>query len=200
MTDLIKYAREFLGHINAHRWEQTDDGSIWLPRARALIHGEYEHAVNGEDWQSDTNLIVDEGLVYLLQAAVTNDVADVTAWYLAPYGTNYTPVAGLTAATFASTTGELAGAPEGYSEGVRQTWTPDAVDTGNTEVTNDATPATFTMVTASTIDINGAGMLSVSTKSATSGTLLSASKFSATRTFSNGDEFNLKYKIDADAA
>jgi hypothetical protein len=196
--DLFKHAREFLGYIRSHKWEHDDVGSIYLPVARASIHGEYTHAKNGEDWRTDSNLIVTEGLNYLLNAAVVNAVADVTAWYLAPYGTAIAPAATWTGANFHTNAGELATSPEGYDEATRVTWTPDAVDTGNTEVTNDATPAAFTMNTAGTIDVNGAGMLSASAKSAGTGTLLSATQFAATRTFNDADVFNLKYKIDVD--
>ena len=75
----------------------------------------------------------------------------------------------------------------------------DAVDTVNTEVVNDASPAMFTIVTASSLAVNGAGLVSVSTKGSTAGTLISAGKFTATRTLSNTDQFNLKYKVDLDA-
>jgi hypothetical protein len=193
-----KHAREFLGYIAAHKWEHNDEGNIVFPRAKACVHGEYSHAINGEDWRTDSNLVVTEGLNYLLEAAVTNDVADITAWYLAPYGTAVPPAAGWTGGNFHTSSGELGTAPEGYDEATRVAWTPDAVDTGNTEVTNDASPAAFTMNTAATVDVNGAGMLSASAKSAGTGTLLSATQFAATRTFNDGDIFNLKYKIDVD--
>lgn len=198
MNDLFKHAREFLGYLRNHRWEHTDDGNIYLAKAGVVVRGEYEHAVNGQDWRTDSNLITTEGLVYLLQAAVSNAVNDITAWYLAPYGTAIAPAAGWTGVNFHTNSGELGTAPEGYTEATRQAWTPDAVDSGTTDVVNDASPAVFTMNTATTISVNGCGMLSTSAKSAGTGTLLSASQFSAPRVFNDGDTFNLKYKINAD--
>lgn len=196
--DLFRHAREFLSYIRNHQWEHNEEGSIVLPRAKAFIHGEFTHAINGEDWQTDSNLIVTEGLNYILGACITNTVADITAWYLAPYGTAVAPLATWTGANFHTNAGELATSPEGYDEATRQAWTPDAIDTTNTEVDNDSSPAAFTMNTASTINVNGAGMLEASGKSAGTGVLLSASQFASTRTFNDGDVFNLKYKIDVD--
>lgn len=61
-----------------------------------------------------------------------------------------------------------------YSEGVRQTWTPGSV--ASQQVTNP-TPASFTI--SGTVSINGAFLISNSTKGGTTGTLFATGSFGA---------------------
>jgi hypothetical protein len=195
--DLVRHSREFRRNVANHKYEQTEQG-IYFPTAKALLRGTYAHKVNDEDWIEDHNLIPDEGLNYVLGVACTG-VTQITTWYMALYANAYTPTAALTAALFPATAGEITSGSEGYSEANRVTWVPDAIDTVNTEVINDGTPAAFTIVTASSLAVNGAALLSVNTKGSTAGTLLSAGRFAAQRNLSDTDSFNVKYKIDVDA-
>lgn len=195
--DLVRHSREFRRNVANHNYEQTDEG-VYFPSANALIRGTYAHQVNDEPWVEDHNLIPDEGLNYVLGAAITNGAA-IGTWYMALYSNAYTPTNALTAALFPATAGEITSATEGYDEANRVTWVPDAIDTVNTEVINDTTPAAFTIATASSLAVNGAALLSVNTKGSTSGTLLSAGRFAAQRNLSDTDTFNVKYKIDVDA-
>jgi hypothetical protein len=194
---LVKHSREFRRNVANHKYEVTPEG-IYMPEAHALIRGSYMHRVNDEPWVEDHNLIPDQGLNYFLGVAMVA-ATQITAWYMALYANAYTPTNTLTAATFPATAGEITSGSEGYSQANRVTWVGDAVDTVNSEVTNNATPAAFTIVTASTLVVNGAALLSVNTKGSTSGTLVSAGRFASARNLSNTDTFNIKYKIDADA-
>lgn len=196
--DMVKHIREFRRYVANYQYEQSDEG-IYFPKAKAMVRGTYSHQVNDGPWEDDHNLIPDEGLNYIIGAAVSNDSSPITTWYMALYAAAYTPTASLTAANFAATASEITSGSEGYTEANRVTWVADAIDTVNTEVTNDTTPAAFTIITASTLAVNGAALLSQSAKGSTLGTILSAGRFAATRNLSNGDTFNVKYKIDADA-
>lgn len=189
--DLIKHAREFKGYIDNHQYEVSDTG-ILFPRAGAMAVGEYIHDVNGQDERTDANLIPTEGLNHLLAVTLASGTQK-TIWYLALFSGAYTPVAGVTAATFTSATTEITSGTEGYSESVRQTWTPGSIATG--QVDNTAAKAAFTIATASSITIRGAGLLSSATKGGTLGELLSVSRFAADRIQYSGDVFNLGYRV-----
>lgn len=199
-SNLLRNIKEIARYVRNHQYEMGD-GGLYFPKARAGISGIYTHTVNGMDERSDRNLIPDEGLVQFLGEVLQNPSAPahVAAWYVMLHSGTGTPTAALTAANYDATLSEITSGSEGYSEATRVAWAPDATDIVNTEVTNLASPATFTIVTASSLIVNGAGMTSIATKGSTSGVLLSAGKFSTPRTLSNTDEFDLKYKVDFDA-
>lgn len=189
--DLIRHASEFRSALDNHKYEKTGSG-ILFPRAHVLIAGAYTHDVNGQDHQTDPNLIVDEGLMHMLGVTLAS-ATQITAWYVALYAANYTPLAALTAASFPATASEITSGSEGYTQSTRVAWTPGTVAAD--AVDNSASKATFTIITASTLAVNGAALVSASAKGATSGKLMSATKFSSTRSLSNGDTFNLAYAV-----
>lgn len=195
--DLIKHSREFRRNVINHKYERTEAG-ILFPSMNAHMQGIYSSSVNDEAWIDEHNIIPDEGLNHVLDVICANGT-QIATWYMALYANAYTPTAALTAALFPSTAGEITSASEGYSEANRITWVPDAVDTVNTEIINEATPASFTIVTASSLAVNGAALLSVNVKGSTSGVIISAGRFPAQRNLSDTDTFNVKYKIDVDA-
>lgn len=186
-----KHLKELLGFLKNGDYKETDSG--------LLIHGclqgrgKYVHTVNGEDERIDYNLIPAEGIAHILNV-VFGATAKVSTWYLAPYTNNYTPTAGVTAADFYTTAGELQGSPEGYTQANRVTWVEGVATAG--KIGNLASRAVFTIVTASTLPINGAGLLSTNTKYAAGGVLVSATKFASTRTLNNTDSFELGYEVE----
>jgi hypothetical protein len=196
---LKKHLREFQRYIRNHQYEKGE-GTIYFPAARATAAGVYTHWITGQesDIREDHNILPDEGLNHMLGVTLKG-VTPITSWYAMLHSGTGTPTAALTAANYDATLSEITSAAEGYSEATRVLWVGDAVDTVNTEVVNAAAPCTFTIASATSLGINGAGLVSVSTKGSTSGILISAGKFSATRTFVAADEFNLKYKVDLDA-
>jgi hypothetical protein len=200
---LKKHLREFQRYILNHQYEKGD-GNIYFPAARATASGIYTHWITGQesDIREDHNILPDEGLNHMLAVALKGPTGlgtQITSWYAMLHSGSGIPTNALTAANYDATLSEITSATEGYSEATRVLWVGDAVDTVNTEVVNAAAPATFTIATATTLNVNGAGLVSVSTKGSTAGTLISAGKFSATRSFAAADEFNLKYKVDLDA-
>jgi hypothetical protein len=196
-SNLYRHIKEFQRYIRNCQYE-LGDGGVYFPKARVAVAGIYTHDVNGEDERSDRNIIPDEGLNHMLDVVML-DTASAAPWYAMLHSGSGTPTAALTLANYHATLSEITSGSEGYSEATRVLWVGDAIDTANTEVTNSTTPATFTIVTASTLAVNGAALCSVSTKGNYVGTLISAGKFSATRNLANTDVFNLKYKIDFDA-
>ena len=188
--DLIRHAKEFKGYIDNHQYEVSDEG-VMFPRARVTIVGEYE-----DNYGRTPNLVPTEGLNHLLMVAL-KDTAKLNTFYLALYSGNYTPTATLTAANFTSTATEITSGSEGYSESVRQTWSPAAASSGVMD--NYASKATFTIVTATSVTIRGAALLSSNVKGGTTGVLISAAKFGADRIEYNGNEYNLGYRVTAAA-
>lgn len=189
--DLIRHAREFKGYINANQYEMSDAG-IAFPRASVIASGEYFVRSPGYEDSVEPNLLPVEGLNHLLMVALSNS-AKLNTFYLALFSGNYTPVSTLTAATFAASASELVSNTEGYSEALRQTWTPNAASGGAMD--NVGTEAAFTIATASSVTIRGAALLSESIKGGTAGVVVSAAKFAQARTQYNGDTFTLGYRV-----
>ena len=143
------------------------------------------------------NLVVNEGLAYMAGSALTS-VTAITTWYIGLYGAgaSNTPAA---ADTMSSHAGWTEVVP--YSNATRVACTFVTATTADPSVaTNSASPATFNINATSTV--GGAFLVSNSTKSGTTGTLFSASDFSAPgdRSVVSGDTINVTYTFSLDAA
>jgi hypothetical protein len=189
--DLQKHSREFATALRNHQYEVSDEG-VYFPKQGAIVSGVYTHNVNGQDERVDSNIVVTEGMNHMLDVVLHGTTA-VGTWYFGLFSANYTPVATLTAATFTSASTELVSNTEGYSETTRQAFVEAAAASGS--INNTASKAAFTIATATTVTVWGAGLLSSNVKGGTTGTLLSAAKFSAARTLYNTDLFNLGYTL-----
>lgn len=200
-SNLIKHWKEFRNYTRNNQYE-AGEGQIYFPKASVAVGGVYTGWVTGYESEvtTDANLIPNEGLNFILNdIMLTSPLVAPRLWYVMLHSGSGTPDAATTAATYESLHSEITSGAEGYSEATRVLWVGDAVDTVNTEVTNDATPAAFTIVTSTSLGVWGAAITSISTKTSAAGTLMSLGKFSAQRSLSNTDVFNLKYKIDFDA-
>lgn len=151
-----------------------------------------EHVRNGVVLFAETvkNLVPTEGLNYALDAAFRGQT-QISSWYVALFEGNYTPVAGVTAATFPAAATECTS----YSEATRQLWVPAAAASG--ELTNAASKAVFTI--SAQKNLYGLAMSSVATKGSTSGVLCSATRFTAGagRQYEIGDVVNVTSRIVA---
>jgi hypothetical protein len=194
--DLAKHRTSVMKRLAAGQYELTEDG-IYLPKERAFVSGVYIHDVNGSDERVDSNLLTDEGLNHILNVAFNGATATST-WYLALYSGNVSPASSWTAANFASNATEITSTTEGYSESVRQTYV-EAASTAKS-ITNTANKAAFTIATATSVTVWGAGLLSSSTRGGTSGVLVSAAKFSTSRVLYDTDVFNLGYTVSMTSA
>ena len=190
-NDIIRHAREFQRDLNNHKYDVSDEG-ILFPKSHVWIAGEYE-----DNYGKTPNLVPTEGLNHLLMVAL-RDTAKLNTFYLALFTGDYTPTAGITAATFTATANELTSNTEGYAETVRQTWTSAAASAGS--IDSYASKADFTIATASSVVIRGAALLSSSAKGGTTGVLVSIARFAAARTEYNGNLYSLGYRVTASAS
>lgn len=149
---------------------------------------ELEHRRNGKLIGRDisSNIVTTEGLNHILSVVLGAGSA-VSPWYVALFEGNYTPVAGLTAATFTASATECTA----YDEAARVAYVEGTPSGG--VIDNSASRAVFTMNATKTI--YGGALLSVSTKSSTSGTLLAAARFSSSRAVVVADELSVRYSL-----
>jgi hypothetical protein len=140
-----------------------------------------------DEWEK-SNLVVNQGLNSLL-SVYFNSGSQITNWYLGIYQGNYAPVATDTAANIASNSTECSS----YTSPTRPAWTPAAPS--SQQITNSASPATFTFNAGQTI--YGAFLISNNVIGGTSGTLFSEALFSASKTVVNLDQLLLTYTFTA---
>lgn len=141
-----------------------------------------------DEWEEDHNLVVDEGLNAWLDIMLHGST-QISTWYVGIFEGNYTPVAGVTAATITANSTECTA----YDEATRVAYNEAAASSKVT--TNTANKATFTINATKTI--YGAFIASASAKSATSGTLLSAARFASSKSVVATDQLLLTYTFTA---
>jgi len=193
MNIAAKHYPELTRCIVKHGTRQTPEGLL-IKGAEIVASGLYIHGVNGKDWQEDPNLVTEEGLYYLLNAAF-NQAARPTDFYVALFSGAVTPQPGWTAANFAATASEITSSTDGYSESARVQW--EKVAAANLRVDNFANKSRFTFVTSTVtpVKVEGAALLSESGKGSTDGLLISAARFAAARELHNTDTFDIGYGI-----
>lgn len=185
MKDLFKHHGEFLRALANHKYEMTDNG-VYFTQQHALVGGSIIHTVNGQDMRVDHNTFTIEGLNYLFSSGMRGGTAYST-YYVAPFSGNVTPASTLTAATFTSTLTEATA----YSEAARPAYTIAAPASG--AVTNSASRAEITA--NASVNIWGAGILSASAKSATTGVCIAAAKFASVRALDSTDVLAFEYGL-----
>jgi len=174
-------------------FQQTEEG-ILFPREGILAGGEYFGRVNGAEWEKEgDNLITTEGLAHILNVAL-GPTAKPVGYYLALFSGTAAPAANWTAASFAATANEITSMTEGYTAATRPAWTPGTATAGS--IDNMAAVASVTIATVASLNVTGSALLTNSTRGGTSGVLISASKYAAARTFQNGDNYDIGYRIN----
>lgn len=189
--DLLKHRAEFSRAMRNHHYE-ISEGGIHFQKQGVTASGVYVHDVNGLDERSDANIVTTEGLNHMLDVTL-HDATKISTWYFRLFSANTAPLATWTAANFTANATEITSGTEGYSEAAGQAFVEAAASAG--AITNAASKAAFTIVTATSLTVWGSGLMSNSAKGGTTGTLMSASKFSAVRTLYNTDVFNLGYTL-----
>jgi hypothetical protein len=188
-----RHAPEVARALRNNRFEVSPEG-ILIPEAKIYVRGLYSTRRRTKDgaepWLDSPNLLPTEGINTMLDNLIA---ATGVASYISLYASAISPAANWTAASYPATASEITSGSEGYSEGARQLWNAAAAASGSKD--NYSTPSVFTIVTATTLSVNGIGLHTVATKGATSGKLLSSTRFSSARTFSNTDEFDVKYRL-----
>ena len=160
------------------------DGGVLMPQTDIRVGGIWsgQHIRNGhviDEWQ-DHNLVVNEGLDALLNI-MFHGSTQISTWYIGVFEGNYTPIATVTAATITAASTESTA----YDEAAAS----------SQSITNSASKATFTFNATKTI--YGAFLVSASAKSATTGTLFSAAKFSSSKSVVDDDQLLLTYTFTA---
>jgi len=132
--------------IFSDKWDAQVERVMAVNAGKVLVRTvwEVEHIRDGKviDRTIDFNLVTDEGINAILEK-MFHSGAQITAWYIAPFETNTTPVIGMTYAvpTFTETTA--------YNEANRVASTFAAAAAKS--ITNTANTATFTFNAAKTI-------------------------------------------------
>jgi len=193
MTIAAKHYPELARCIVKHGTEKTGHGLL-IKGANIVASGLYINGINGKDWQEDPNLVTEEGLYYLLNAAF-HQATRPTDFYIALFGGAVTPQPGWNAANFTATASEITSSTDGYIESARVKWEKAAA--ANLRVDNFANKSrfTFTTSTATPVKVEGAALLSASAKGSTDGLLISAARFAAPRELHDTDTFDIGYGI-----
>lgn len=175
---------------------EMSEGGVFVPageqmKLAGVYHGQIIRAGEVIDEFEFPNLIVNEGLNHILDVQFHN-VTQVATWYIGLFEANYTPVAGLTAATITTAATECTA----YDEATRQEFKEAAA--ASQSISNTADRAKFTFNATKTI--YGAFLVSDSAKSGTSGKLFSAARFPTAKQVVDDDELLLTYTINAQTA
>lgn len=185
-TAAAELARDFRNH----NYEVAETG-VLFPRSRLFVGGAFRHSVNGGDVAIDKNLVVNEGLNYLLSTAFGGG-AQISQFFIAPFSANVTPVATWTGANFTASATEFTA----YAGSTRLEWVRGAA--ASQAIGNTASPAVFTYSAGGPYNLYGMALLSASAKSATTGILAVATRFSAPRLNQQaGDRLSVEYVLTA---
>lgn len=179
--------KELARNIRNHAYEETESGMLF-PKAKLAFENYFTLGVNDADFENFPNLMVDEFRTAALDI-LFNEATQPTAFYLAPYAGNVTPTSGWTAANFAANATEFTN----YTESTRQAW--DTAAAANFETTS-STFSIFTVDNGAQDTIWGVGVLTVSSKSGTTGLLVAANKGANARSgLVETDKVNIGYTV-----
>lgn len=192
--DIQKHHRELAGAIRDERFDVHDGGLILLGGIH--VQGVFSEFINGELVAEHRNRVVDQGFIDILNTyfpVASGRVSPRANLYVALYAGAVTPAANWIAASFPATASEITSGSEGYSQSTRPAFTPAAAATP--QLDNYAAKAAFTIVTASTLNVNGAAIVSEPTKGSTAGVLVAAARYTNTRQLQNGDAYEVGYRF-----
>ena len=190
--NLKKNAREIGRHLRNRKWEQTP-GGILIDRGgmNALMNGAFIDTLNGEDPQLSPNLVVDQGLIHVLNTVFAG-TAQVTQWYIGLFSGNVTPQPNWTAANVVANATELTG----YAPSTRPGFTVAPVSAPS--LGNTGSEANFAFDASGPYTARGAFLISVSNKGSTTGVLMAATRFAADRAGLNSpDQLGVRYVLTA---
>ncbi len=186
-----KHGGEILRSLRNHKYEQMENGDLFMPEQKLVFAGRFNHMVNGQDEQFDKNIIVTEGLNYILDAAL-HAATQLSTWYIGLFAGNVTPVNTWTAANVTANSTEFVT----YTQAARVEFVETGAAAGS--LNNTGSLAQFTMDTGGPFTLYGAFMASASAKSATTGKLLAAARFANPRTgMASPDVLSVGYTLTA---
>lgn len=180
--------------IAKERYDVTDSGLVF-PVLSVQAKGMYRTRVNQGEWDEQENLVIKEGLIDVINTYFIQSHPKKSSFHLALFSGNTAPASNWTAANFATVASEIVSQTEGYTGATRPTFTPTAAS-ADTFSDNYANTAKVTFATASQLNVTGIALLTNNQRGGTTGVLVSATKWPATRVFQNGDEFELGYRFE----
>lgn len=172
------------------RFEETELG-LFVPSERSLVQGIVCYGKRGEPEEWTHNLIVNEGLNYLVGSA-TGATAAISSWYVAIFSGDVVVQATWTAANFNTNATEVTA----YVAANRPAWTPGAVASGARD--SFASKASFESNADGTI-ARGAALISSSSKAGTTGTLMGATRFPSDKPIDTGEILDVGYGLQITA-
>ena len=197
MSSLGRFAGEAARSLRNGHFERTPNG-LYFPKAKVAVGGVLRHShisAQGDvlDVAVDPNLLTDEGLNYILNAALGGQ-SQVGAFYLAPFSGNVTPAAGWTGANFAANATEFTA----YTNSTRLPWTTVASTAKAIGNSAAIAAATATFSAGGPYNLYGIGLTQASAKSATTGVLVAAVRFGTPRlNMAAGDKLAFEYVLAA---
>lgn len=177
----------------AGKYERTEEG-IYFPKSRMLAQGVFKYNKRGEEEESSPNLVVNEGLDYLLAASI-GLTSPIGSWYVALYTGDVTVLASWTGATWSG----LASEWTDYVNVTRPDWQKGAVSGGGANSFNNK--AEFESNSATQV-IFGAALISVATKGGSGdagSTLIAASNFSTSKSLDVAEILDVGYGLQLTA-
>ena len=138
------------------------------------------------------NLVVDDGLDYILNAAfAAGATAQISSWYLGLINDQHTPAAASTMANVGAGSVEVTA----YTPASHPAYTPNGATTAQT-ISNSDNAATFT-ITADSTAVRGLFVTDQSAQGATTGLLLAAAQFPADKILNTNEELVATYTFAA---
>lgn len=177
--------------VRGLKYEVTETGIV-VPEMGLSVGGYFEIQVNDGPVEVVPNRVVNEGLTHMLDVELGN-AAQTAAWYVALFSGNVTPAATWTAANWVAQGTEFIN----YTQATRVAYTPAGASVQ--AITNSASRAQFTADTGGGT-VYGAALVSASAKSATTGILFSAARFSSQKILDAADDLNVAYSVQASSS
>lgn len=172
------------------RFDRTEEG-LYFPGENVLAKGVFRFNKRGEPEEVSENLVVDEGLDYILASSV-GATSVISNWYIATFSGDVTVLATWTAANFTANATEWTN----YVNATRPSWQRGSVVSG--AVDSFTTKAEFESTT-DTQTVRGAALISASGKGAISGTLIAASRFPSDKNLDTGEILDVGYGLQLTA-
>jgi hypothetical protein len=180
-------------NLNKESHMKQEQNITECPDFRVMAHGHFEISTRmpGQDWspwEVEPNLVVTEGMNYILAAALGAATQKAT-FHIALFGGNVTPLATWTGANWVGLATEFTN----YTEPNRVVWNEDAAAGGG--IGNTTNPALFT-IGGGGGTVRGAALVEASAKSAVTGIAVAAARFASDKIMSAGEELRIRYSIN----
>lgn len=192
------FLRDVVRALRTNRHEFAEDGSAYIPGARAFIGGAFAHQYtppDGPAWPKTLekpNRVVGEGLNKLLN--LLGGHATSAPLFLAPFTGNVVPAANWLGTNWAGLATEFTA----YAESTRLPWT--TVASSAQLLTNAAAlgASTLTFNAGGPYTIRGCGLAEASNKGGSTGALIAAARFGADLSgMVGGGKLALEYGLSA---